>query len=167
GLLKTSAPSRVVNVSSGAHHMGSLLNVDDLNYEKNPFPNSFVVYGRSKLANILFTKELSEKLRRTDVTANSVHPGVVYTEFLWKGETKLIEAILDLLVRLMGKDEKLGAQTSIYLAVSEEVNNVTGKYYVDCKDTKVSAAAKDAGLAKKLWEASEQLVKLRPEERHY
>ncbi|XP_053631839.2 retinol dehydrogenase 11 [Cherax quadricarinatus] len=133
GLLKASAPSRVVTVSSGVHQFGSSLDVDDLNYEKNPFPKKMVIYSQSKLANILFTKELSEKLRGTDVTANSVHPGVVYTEIMWKNETNLFTYIFAMLVRIMGKDEKLGAQTSIYLAVSEEVNNVTGKYYADCK----------------------------------
>nr|XP_053631917.1 retinol dehydrogenase 11-like isoform X1 [Cherax quadricarinatus] len=167
GLLKASGPSRVVNVSSVVYTYGSSLNVDDLNYEKNKYPGSFISYSQSKLANILFTRELAEKLRGTAVTANSLHPGIVATEMIWKGEARLSNYFFGPLIWFLGKDAELGAQTTIYLAVSDEVNNVTGKYFVDCKESDISDLAKDAGLAKKLWEASEQIVKLKPEETHY
>ncbi|XP_069174335.1 retinol dehydrogenase 11 isoform X1 [Procambarus clarkii] len=168
GLLKDSAPSRVVNVSSVGHKFGSSLDPDDLNYEKKPFPMSMAVYGQTKLANILFTNELSNRLRGTSVTANSVHPGAVFTEIhLKEGGSSVYNLSLALLMMLMAKDEKLGAETLIHLAVSEEVDGVTGKYFVDCKESNTSDLAKDQVLAKKLWSTSERLVKLKPEETHY
>nr|XP_045620786.1 retinol dehydrogenase 11-like isoform X3 [Procambarus clarkii] len=168
GLLKASAPSRVVNVSSLGHTFCTSINPDDLNYEKTPFPGSRVVYGHTKLGNILFTNELSKKVHGTGVTTNSVHPGAVYTEILWKTSHKnILTYLFGFFFWLMAKDEKLGAQTLIYLSVSEEVDSVSGKYFVDCKQSNTSNLAQDPDLAKKLWDTSEQLVKLKPEEKHY
>ncbi|XP_069174336.1 retinol dehydrogenase 11 isoform X2 [Procambarus clarkii] len=102
------------------------------------------------------------------VTANSVHPGAVFTEIhLKEGGSSVYNLSLALLMMLMAKDEKLGAETLIHLAVSEEVDGVTGKYFVDCKESNTSDLAKDQVLAKKLWSTSERLVKLKPEETHY
>lgn len=167
GLLKKSVPSRVVNVSSDGHLFCPSLDPNDFGYKKRPYPGSFATYAESKLANILFTLELSEKLRNTGVTTNCLHPGAVNTEILWKGDYSKLALFFACLFSLMAKDEKLGAQTIIYLAVSEEVENVTGKYFCDCKERKPSKQAQDHGLAKKFWDFSEQQVKLTPEERLY
>ncbi|XP_069193972.1 retinol dehydrogenase 13-like isoform X2 [Procambarus clarkii] len=167
GLLKASAPSRIINVTSRQHLARQTFDPDDLNYEKTPYPGCTAVYGDTKLATVLFTVELSRKLRDTRVTANSVHPGVVSTEILNKGGgTRLLPYYFGWPVWLMGKDAELGAQTLIYLAVSEEVDGISGKYFVDCKESKTNDLAKDPVLAKRLWDASERLVKMKPEETH-
>lgn len=166
GLLKSSTPSRVINVSSAAHYFCKELNLD-VNFEKRPYAGSLFVYSQSKLANNLFTLELSEKLKGTGVTTNCLHPGVVNTEIILKENKKFLNYIFAFFFWSMGKDEKLGAQTTIHLAVSEEVADVSGMYYTDCKITNPSNLASDTGLAKKLWELSEDLVGLSQEEKNY
>lgn len=163
--LKNSAPSRVVSVSSVAHKYCSKVDLDDLNFNKTPYA-VFPAYALSKLCNILFTKELTRKLEGTGVVANSLHPGVVATEVFNKENTWL-GAFLTFLVGVVGKQRDGGAQTSIYLAVAEEAQNVSGKYFVDCKESECHPSAEDEGLAKKLWEVSERDVKLQPGEMFY
>ncbi|XP_063609521.1 retinol dehydrogenase 14-like [Penaeus indicus] len=163
--LKASAPSRVVSVSSVAHKYCSKVDLDDLNFNKTPYA-VFPAYALSKLCNILFTKELARKLKGTGVVANSLHPGVVATEVFNKENTWL-GALLTVLVGIVGKQRDGGAQTSIFLAVAEEAQNVSGKYFVDCKESECHSSAEDEGLAKKLWEVSERDVKLQPSEMFY
>lgn len=161
-LLKKSAPSRIVNVSSKMHEFCSVLDPEDLNFEKSSY-SMFTSYNQSKLCNVLFTLELAERLRGSGVTANSLHPGVVDTEITYKmgGFPGYSQAFL---FKLMGKDCDLGAQTIIHLAVAEEVEGLSGKYFVDCKETESSKLAQHRGIAKKLWLASELDVKLENEE---
>ncbi|XP_066944069.1 retinol dehydrogenase 11-like isoform X1 [Macrobrachium rosenbergii] len=166
-LLKKSAPSRVVNVSSIAHSFCKHLVADDLNYENTPYPGHTVSYGQSKLANVLFTVELAERMKDTGVTTNCLHPGFVSTEIFYKEGVNIITYSVGLLFKLIGKDETLGAQTSIHLAVSEEVEKISGEYFADCKISPRSDLAKDRGLAKKLWEVSETLVNLSQEDLNY
>ncbi|XP_042873965.1 retinol dehydrogenase 11-like [Penaeus japonicus] len=166
GLLKSSAPSRIINVSSAAHYFCKELNLD-FNFEKKPYAGSLFVYSQSKLANNLFTLELSEKLKGSGVTTNCLHPGVVNTEITLKENKGILNYIFSFFFWSMGKDETLGAQTTIHLAVSEEVANESGKYFTDCKIIKPSDIANDKGLAKKLWEISEDLVGLSQEEKNY
>ncbi|XP_064094237.1 retinol dehydrogenase 11-like isoform X2 [Macrobrachium nipponense] len=166
-LLKKSAPSRVVNVSSIAHSFSKNFVVDDLNYEKTPYPGSSASYGHSKLANVLFTVELAERMKDTGVTTNCLHPGFVNTEIFYKHGVKIKRFLIGFLFALMGKDETLGAQTSIHLAVSEEVEKISGEYFADCKISPRSDLGKDRGLAKKLWEVSETLVNLSQEDLNY
>ena len=164
-LLKKSAPSRVVVVSSRGHHeffkwvTGTK---PGLNYEKFTSDISYVgivAYEESKLANVLFTRELARRLKGTGVTANSLHPGAFSSE-LQSSHPTWFRYTFKILTRIIGKTVEEGAQTQIYLAVSEEVEGVTGLYFADCKETEPSKNAQDDVEAKKLWEVSAKLVGL-------
>ncbi|KAJ8733302.1 hypothetical protein PYW08_001600 [Mythimna loreyi] len=160
-LLKTSAPSRIVTVSSEAHKNGKV-EFDNLNSEKETKETySFLnLYANTKLYNILMTVELTRRLEGTGVTANCLHPGLVETEIL-QLKSFWVRMLLPLAMNF-SKNSWEGAQTSIYLAVSREVNGVSGKYFADCKETKVlTPLAEDKNLARKLWEVSEKLVGLK------
>ncbi|XP_068083163.1 retinol dehydrogenase 12-like [Anabrus simplex] len=159
-LLKKSAPSRIIMVSSILHAQ-AILDLDDLNYEKSY--SIATAYNDSKLANILVANELARKLQGTGVMVNSLHPGVVFSN-IWR---RFPVSLLKIFFGFFFKTNEEGAQTSIYLAVSEEVEGVTGKYFSDCKMVKPSKRAKDEGLAKRLWEKSEELVQLQASERLY
>ncbi|XP_034479707.1 retinol dehydrogenase 12-like [Drosophila innubila] len=155
-LLKKSAPSRIVNVSSLAHTMGKM-NFDDLNSDKSY--NSYSAYSQSKLANVLFTRELAKRLEGTGVTVNALHPGTVQTDLL--RHYKFFETTIGrLMVKgfqwLLFKTTKNGAQTTLYAALDPDLNGVTGLYFSDCKLKDVSKAAKDEKSAKLLWDESEK-----------
>jgi retinol dehydrogenase-12 len=152
-VLKASAPSRIVNVASDAHRTAPL-DFDDLQAEKKF--NGLVVYGRSKLANILFTYELAKRLQGTNVTANTLHPGFVATGF-GADSGALMRIGIKITARLMGVSVEEGAQTTIYLASSPEVEGVTGKYFQKCKPAQSSAASYDVDARERLWQISEQL----------
>ncbi|XP_034107861.2 retinol dehydrogenase 14-like isoform X2 [Drosophila albomicans] len=158
-LLKKSSPSRIVNVSALAHVDGSI-NFDDLNSEKSYSPRK--AYGQSKLANILFTRELAKRLEGTNVTVNALHPGVVETELSRHVpifNNPIFGFLISPLIWLIFKTPKNGAQTTLYAALDPDLNGVTGLYFSDCKPKEVSAAAKDANSAKRLWEESEKWTK--------
>jgi NAD(P)-dependent dehydrogenase (short-subunit alcohol dehydrogenase family) len=123
--LQADAPSRIINVSSGAH-VHATLDFDDLQAQRRYEPKQ--VYSRSKLANILFTYELSRRLSGTGVTANCLNPGVVATRML--ADYMGVPTIGAALARTFGAKPEEGAETSIYLASSPEVESVTGKYFV-------------------------------------
>jgi NAD(P)-dependent dehydrogenase (short-subunit alcohol dehydrogenase family) len=154
-LLESSAPARVVSVASDAHR-GGRLDFADLQAKRSY--SGFRVYSSSKLANILFTRELSRRLveRGVQVTANSLHPGVIASGF---GRNN--GGVLGLLVRaaapFMITPEK-GARTTVYLAASPEVAGITGKYFKNQRVTRPSRAAEDAAAARHLWEESEKLI---------
>jgi NAD(P)-dependent dehydrogenase (short-subunit alcohol dehydrogenase family) len=150
-----SGPSRVVNVASGAHMFVKDMNFDDLQSEKEY--KTMQVYGRSKLANILFTRELAERLEGKGVTVNCLHPGFVNTG-IGSNNSPTIGRILMTLARPFSRKTDRGAETSIYLCVSPEVENETGEYFYDCKKEKISAAASDKENATKLWEVSSKLT---------
>ncbi|XP_063613399.1 retinol dehydrogenase 13-like [Penaeus indicus] len=164
-VLRASAPSRVVTVSSLVHKYCSKADLEDLNFDQTPYA-AFPAYALSKLCNILFTKEIARKLQGTGVVANCLHPGVVATGLLNK-ENTWMGALLTFFVGVIGKSRDGGAQTSIYLAVAEEAQHMSGKYFVDCKESACCKLAEDEGLAKKLWEVSERDVKLQPGEVFY
>ncbi|XP_063238022.1 retinol dehydrogenase 14-like [Bacillus rossius redtenbacheri] len=159
-LLKKSAPSRIVTVSSILHRYYSF-DLDNLNAEK--FFGDTRIYSNSKLANILMSNELARRLEAAGVTSNSLHPGAVETA-IFRHMPFHLKSATWLVMKLFFKTAVEGAQTSIYLAVSEEVEGVTGKYFADCKEAKPSSVATDAGLAKRLWEKSEEIVQLKPGE---
>lgn len=159
-LLKSSSPSRIINVSSSDHHFGTI-DFQNLNMEKETnatFGNSKVYYN-SKLFIILMALELSERLKGSGVTVNSLHPGFVQTN-LAPLSNPIYVVVMKIIMKMFYKTAQEGAQTSIYLSVSPELVGVTGCYYADCRLGNASRLAQDKERAKKLWEASERLVKL-------
>jgi NAD(P)-dependent dehydrogenase (short-subunit alcohol dehydrogenase family) len=155
--LQAGAPSRIINVSSGAHTHATL-DFDDLQAERGYQPKP--VYGRSKLANILFTYELSRRLDGTGVTANCLNPGVVATRML--ADYMGVPLAGAALARTFGAKPEEGAETSIYLASSPEVESVTGKYFERKRPIASSRASYDEAAARRLWEVSERLTGLSP-----
>jgi NAD(P)-dependent dehydrogenase (short-subunit alcohol dehydrogenase family) len=139
-----------------AHIMGRI-NFDDLMSEKKYA--DMTAYAQSKLSNILFASELARRLKGSKVTSNSLHPGVVHTRFANSGGV-LSNFFYSVFGFLMSTPEK-GAKTSIYAASSPELEGVTGKYLSDCRITTPAPQALDEVAAKKLWEISEKLVKLK------
>lgn len=153
-LLKKSAPSRIINVSSFLYSLGRI-DFEDLNMEKRY--DKHQVYWNAKLCTMLTTTELDRKLKGTGVTVNCLHPGVVNTEIIGKVTNVFIRTILKGL-RPFFKDPWEGAQTSIYLAVSPEIEKVSGKYFKDCRLAELSPKAQDVDVARKLWDISEKIV---------
>lgn len=147
------AAARIINVSSSAHLTGKL-RIDDLQFEKGY--NGFGAYAMSKLANVLFTIELARRLEGVAVTANALHPGFVATGFAHNNKG-IVSAALRLMQRFALSPEQ-GAQTTIYLASSPQVEGVTGKYFAKSKQAATSAAAQDMAAARWLWEVSARLV---------
>ncbi len=155
--LVDSAPARIVNVASTAHNFARRGMVfDDLMAEKSY--RQMEVYGRSKLANILFTTELAKRLAGTGVTANSLHPGSVATGYARDGDTTGFMSWGINLAAPFSLTPEQGARTSVYLCSSPEVESVTGKYFAKCREKTPSAKARDEAAAARLWEVSEQLV---------
>ena len=147
--------SRIVSVASNAHRSTSGLDFDDLQAARSF--TAWSAYCRSKLANVLFTRELARRLEGTPVTANSLHPGFVASNFLDKpGFWQVVKPI----AYLFAIDNAAGAKTSIYLASSPEVEGVSGRYFVSCRERKPSSAAQDDAAARRLWEVSESLCGL-------
>lgn len=153
--LKTSAPARVVTVSSDAHN-GAVIPFDNLDGEQGYFP--WAVYGWTKLANILFTTELARLLEGSGVSATCLHPGVVATGF-GRSAPLLIKAF-QAIARPFLLDAAKGADTLVWLATSPAVEGDTGGYYVKRKLVEPSRAARDQSTARRLWQVSEQLTGL-------
>ncbi|GLH14454.1 Retinol dehydrogenase 14 [Gryllus bimaculatus] len=162
-LLKKSAPSRIIFVSSIAHEY-SKLSAEELDHEVAKNIDDTSIYGKTKLANVLVSNELARRLNGTDVTVNSLHPGAVQTD-IFRHIPYGIDKIVHFLFGLFFKSAEEGAQTSIHLAVSEQVEGITGAYFSDCKERRMAKAAYDKGLARAVWEKSERLVRLADDER--
>ena len=154
--IKASAPARIVNVSSEAHMFAKAIHFDDLNFEAGF--RGMKVYGHSKLANILFTRELAKRLEGSGVTANTVHPGSAATglgsQNGWRGR------VVNLLMRLFLQSPEKGASTSIYACVSEELEGVSGRYFGSCREQQPKPWATDDAAAERLWEVSAELTDL-------
>ena len=153
--LTASAPARVITVSSDAH-TAARLDLDDPNLEHGW--SSWRSYSNSKLANILFTRELARRLDGTGVTANCLHPGVVRTGF-GRDARPLMRVGITIAKPFMLSPER-GADTLVSLASSPDVAAKTGGYYVKREPREPSAAARDDGLARGLWETSERMTGL-------
>lgn len=154
-LLKASAASRIINVTSDAHK-GAEIDFDDLMGEKRF--SGFKAYGQSKLANILFTYELARRLEGTGVTVNCLHPGVVRTGF-----GKDIGGLFSIGVTLFGPFMMSGekaARALVYLASSPELEGVTGKFFSKEKEEASSRESYDKAAAERLWQVSVELTKL-------
>ena len=155
--LIASAPARILNVASTAHNYGpARMRFDDLMAEHSY--GQMEVYGRSKLANILFTTELAKRLADAGVTANSLHPGSVASGYARDGDTHGLFTVGITLVKPFSLTPEQGARTSIYLASSPEVADMTGLYFAKCKQKAPSANARDTEAAARLWSVSEQLI---------
>jgi NAD(P)-dependent dehydrogenase (short-subunit alcohol dehydrogenase family) len=153
-VLRASAPARIVNVSSDAH-FGMRLDLDDLNYARGRY-RPFVAYGRSKLMNILFTRELARRLDGAGVTANAMHPGFVRSGFGQNNPGFLGRFIK--VGQAFARTPERGARTLVYLATSAEVEGVTGKYFHDERESRTSPAARDMDVARRLWDLSVRLA---------
>ncbi len=152
-ILKASAPSRIVNVTSDAHN-GAKIDFDDLQGEKRF--SGWHAYSQSKLAMILFTHELAKKLEGSGVTVNSAHPGVVRTNF-----AKNNGGLVMLGFRFLGIffiSPESSARRILYVATSPELEGVTGKYFTKMHEARSSPESYDDGSAKRLWQVSEQLT---------
>jgi NAD(P)-dependent dehydrogenase (short-subunit alcohol dehydrogenase family) len=153
--IKASAPARIINVSSNAHASGKI-EFDNLQGERKYGPKA---YDNSKLANILFTMELARRLAGTGVTVNALHPGFVATGFA-KNNGKIIAALVSLITPLVARSPAKGAETSVYLASSQNVQGITGKYFYDSHVIPTAPQATDMVIARKLWDVSAGMVQL-------
>ncbi|MDZ7741994.1 MAG: SDR family oxidoreductase [Bacteroidota bacterium] len=142
-LIRRSSQGRVITVASAAHESSPRLDFDNL-YRKSHY-NAYDTYAQSKLCNVLFCYELHEHLKNTAVTSNCLHPGVV--------DTKLLRAAFD----ISGASPEQGAENSVYLADANEVESISGKYFVGKQIRKSSVYSYDVASRKKLWNLSEEL----------
>lgn len=155
--LKACAPSRIVVLSSDAHRLVFGLDFEDLQARRGF--RGYFAYCRSKLANLLFTLELDERLRGSGVTVNAVHPGFVRSSFAADGDSNFI----DLIYRLgapFARTVEQGAATSVHVATAPELERTSGLYFASSKPSRPSRAALDRHAALRLWEASEELTGL-------
>ena len=155
-VLTASAPARIVNVSSGAQAYGSI-HLADLRAEQHY--SSRRAYGQSKLAIVLFTYELARRLQGMGVTVNCLDPGFVATNIGQRGASLLVRLLIKLIWSFGTSPEK-GAQTSIYLASSPEVEGVTGQYFAKSIPRRSASSSYDESLQRQLWEQSAKLVNL-------
>jgi len=154
-LVKKESESRIINVSSAAHHFVKGMQWDDINY-KDDFKMGLKAYGQSKLGNILFTKKLAKKLQKDGVTVNAIHPGGVNTS-LGNQNNSLLGRVLKMILKPFFRSPLKGANTIIYLAEIDGLS-ITGAYWVDGRVAKTSHYSKNEAEAEKLWRLSEKLV---------
>jgi NAD(P)-dependent dehydrogenase (short-subunit alcohol dehydrogenase family) len=152
--LKATPGARIVSTASGAHR-GAKLKFDDLQSQKGY--RGFSVYSRSKLCNILFTRELARRLAATDVTANCLHPGFVATRF---GDQSggVVGSVIGVVKNVGAISPDEGAKTLIHLAASPEVDGVSGEYFYKCRIDTPDAPARNDEDARRLWDISEKLA---------
>ena len=152
--LLASAPARVINTSSEAHR-GMKIDLGDLHGSRSY--QAFRAYGRSKLCNILFTRELARQLSGTGVTVNCLHPGFVNTRF--GDESKGPLSLLFRIAKNFAISPEKGAETMVFLASAKEVAGTTGQYFYQCRPKTSSIEAQDEDAAKRLWEESVKLAR--------
>jgi NAD(P)-dependent dehydrogenase (short-subunit alcohol dehydrogenase family) len=153
--LVASAPARVITVSSLAHR-AARIDFDDLQSER--LYDGFYVYGRSKLANVLFTYELARRLEGSGVTANTLSPGLVRTGFGHNnGRVARVFMTLSQLPPISASPRR-GARTQVWLATSPAVEDVSGRYFARCRARRSSRISYDRDAQRRLWEASEMLL---------
>ncbi len=151
-LLRASAPARVLTVSSVAHTRGQI-HWDDLNLERNwdssdggpPLPG-YPAYAQSKLANVLFSNALARRVEGDEITSNSLHPGTISTKLLHEG------------FGMGGASTDTGAETSVYLALSPEVEGLTGRYFSNSQEVEAAPLARDEAAQERLWTVSAEMT---------
>jgi WW domain-containing oxidoreductase len=155
-LEELSDAGRVVVLSSAAHKGAPKVGIDfdNLSGQKSYAP--WAAYGQSKLANLLFAKELAKRLQGTGKTANSVHPGVIKTQLT--RDMPAIKVAFSIAAPLVLKSIPEGAATQCYVATRPDLAGVSGEYFADCNIAKPSALGRDAALATRLWQESERIV---------
>ncbi len=154
-LLVKSAPARIVNVASTAHYRGTM-DFDDLMFERGY--RLMRAYSRSKLANVLFTRELARRIKSSGVTVNALHPGAVATN-IWSGAPRRLRPVLWIAKRLMMTPAE-GAKTILYLATSRDMEGTTGLYFEKNRPKEPSPLAREDAVGKRLWKESERLVRI-------
>jgi len=152
--LKNSSPARIVNISSEGHRQGKI-DFNDLGFEKGYF--GMKAYGRSKLANILFTYELARHLEGTGVTVNALHPGHIATD-IWKNDFGVMGPVLKWFMSRIALSPEEGAENSIFLATSPEVEEIHGKYFIKNEPAQSSPTSYDEEIAHRLWKLSTELT---------
>jgi NAD(P)-dependent dehydrogenase (short-subunit alcohol dehydrogenase family) len=157
--IKAGAPGRIITTASAAHYRATLP-FDDLQGERAYTGMGFGRYGETKLANILFTRELARRLTGTGVTANCFHPGFVGTGF--NHNNGWLMQIAMTIGRVFARTPHKGAETLVWLADSPEVSHINGAYFKDKRERRPSQAARDEDAARRLWSVSEQQVALSP-----
>ncbi len=156
--LKSSAPARIINVA-GAYHAKGTINFDDLQGEKKYSGSK--ANNQSKLALVLFTYELARRLKGTGVTVNCLHPGAVATSLIEKDrDYPSSSKFIYKLFKLFLKSPEKGAETTLYLASSLDVKEVTGKYFVNRRITQSSKESYNTSIAKRLWDVSMELTNM-------
>ncbi|XP_054916968.1 retinol dehydrogenase 12-like [Poeciliopsis prolifica] len=160
-LLKSTTSSRVINVSSIAH-WGGKINFDDLFFSRRPY-SALESYRQSKLANVLFTRELARRLRGSGVSTFCLHPGVIRTELgrHVEGWFPLLGALLRLPALLLMKTPWEGSQTTVFCAVTPGLEELSGRYFSDCGEKEAAPEGQDDEAARRLWEESARLVRLK------
>jgi len=148
--IKNSAPARIINVSSDSHR-GASINFDDISFSKDFSGKK--AYEQSKLATILFTKQLAKELKDTSVTANCLHPGIVRTNIF-----KKMNPLAIFLFKLIMVNPEKGAETSVFLASSPDLDGISGQYFKKKRPAEPSANAKNMDTALKLWQLSNDYV---------
>jgi NAD(P)-dependent dehydrogenase (short-subunit alcohol dehydrogenase family) len=149
--------ARVVVLSSGAHKRAPKVGIEFDNLSGERGYNAWRAYGQSKLANLLFAKQLAKRLQGTKVTANALHPGVIKTE-LGRSMSPVVRLVLSAASPIALKSVAEGAATQCYVATRPELAGVSGEYFSDCNIAKPSELALDSALAEKLWAESERIV---------
>jgi NAD(P)-dependent dehydrogenase (short-subunit alcohol dehydrogenase family) len=157
GRLQQSQPARIVNVASEAHRWCSL-DFDDLQNERRY--RTLATYGKSKLANLMFTYELARRLENSGLTVNALHPGWVATHLGL--DDGLLSRVVSAVSNICARTPERGADTAVWLASSPEVRGMTGKYFLDRHEIQSNAASRDHEAQRRLWEMSAQMVGLKP-----
>src|SRR5436190_13227222 len=153
--LKSSAPSRIVNVSSEAQR-NARLDMDDLQFERRTY-NGLAAYAQSKLLMNAFTFELARRLERTGVTANCLHPGVVATS-IWPADAPWFFKLAVGLMKPFMISARRGAEVSLYLGTSPDVAGVTGRYFVKSKPADSNPLSRDPKVIADVWQWTEKMI---------
>ncbi len=158
-VIQASPSARIVNVSSAAH-FGGKIDFEDL--EGRLRYTGWKAYGQSKLADVMFTYALARRLVRTGVTVNALHPGVVASNFaVTNNRNTVLTRLFRVVTNLFSISEAEGAETSVYLATSPEVEGVTGRYFDDKQEKRSSKASYDQAAQERLWQVSEEMLATR------